>query len=165
MNSHSWSDFEDIFNINLNQRRDEAPEYLAVVVELTINLPSNSKDLKQLNLLQKTNILKEIFQNFKEEYKATSGSHEIEYCKTGEPHLHGFLETQLHPNVYSYETSELLRMFAKSIFLKLPKSIYKQFAKADINEYLKRFKSPAVCLNLKNILSHGWTDYMQKNAP
>lgn len=164
---YTWNDFDEIFGFTAEQAQGFTPEHLAelctITIELTLAHPL-TKQYKNLTLLQKVDVHRQLFDNLKAEYKATSGSHEIEYHVSGLPHLHGYLTVPLHANHYAYPDDELLRMFAKSIFLKLPKSVYKQFSNAKVDGYLRRFKSPAVVINLKNMLETGWTDYMTKMA-
>lgn len=160
----------DVFDIVVPLgRRDEAPEHLAEPlisynIEITIALPQNCKDYRYLPLLDKIKSYANVFENIKAEYRAQSGFYTIEYHANGEPHLHGYLDIQLHVNTFTYDIEDILKMIARSIFLKLPKVLFKQFAKADVNPYLKRFKSPAVCLNIKNVLQKEWVDYINKNA-
>lgn len=160
----SWAIFDDVFGFTSEGAQSLADEQYAVVVEITISYPQKCKYYKTLTLQQKINCYIELFNNLKAEYNATSGEYCIEYHVNKEPHLHGHIEVNLPANTFNYSTSEMLRMFAKSIYLKLPKSCYKQFAKADINEYLKRFKAPAVCLNIKNVLKKEWVNYCNKET-
>lgn len=164
---------DDVFDLCLSKTQGVAPEYLAVVesiddqfkvcLELTISYPQNNKEYQKLELLEKIECYRNLFNNFKRVCGATAGTYEIEYHKNGNPHMHGFVECYIPINIIHYPIQEVLRMFAKNIFLMLPKATYKQFANAEINPYFKRFKSPAVCINLKeNILQHGWKNYMEK---
>lgn len=132
-----------------------------IVVEYTINV-SPKHWSKDYGLLQKMERLKMISQEIVKEYTAVRGSYQLELCKSGEPHLHGYMEVELPAFFFGVLDCEILRMFAKTIFMQLPRPCYKQFATADINSYLRRFNSPAVVLNLKNCLEQGWVDYINK---
>lgn len=153
-------DIYDVFDI---KARDEHPAQLGSFFNCNVELTINIKQDK-MTMIEHIDVYKELFENLKAEYNATAGAYEIEYCKSGQLHIHGWMDINLHINVYQYDTSEILRMIAKSIFIKLPKKYYKQYAKADVNETIKRFKSPAVVLNLKNLLSRQWVEYIEKNA-
>lgn len=161
--NYTWEDFEEIFGVDLHGQ-DQLGSYYTLVIELTIALPQKIPTYRNMSLIEKIQVYKDLYNNYKAEYKATDGCYEIEYHDNGQPHLHGWLSVRLHPNTYQYDTEELLRMFAKSIFLQLPRSCYKQFAKADVNAHLKRFKSPAVTLNLKHVLAKEWVNYINKNV-
>lgn len=160
--SYEYDPF-DVFDI---KRRDNEVtlEHLAVTLEITIALPQKDKHYRCLSLPEKVNVYKNLWSNFCCEYNATEGCHQIEYHSSGEPHLHGYAKINLSPKHWDYSTTELLRMIARSLFLKMPKSAFKQFARAEINEYYKRFRSPAVTINVKTYLSTEWLNYMNKNV-
>lgn len=166
-----WEDFNEIFGLT-NEICSEAQESTLAVdstwqylcIEITIALPQKHKEYRNLTLHEKMNVYENMWENLKAEYNAQSGAYAIEYHDNGFPHIHGYLHVKLHPNTFNYETKEILKMFAKSVFLKAPRSLYKQFINAEINEYLRRFKSPLVTLNIKNYLSKEWVNYMEKNA-
>lgn len=134
-----------------------------IVIEYTVNV-SPKHWPKDYSLIQKMERLKMISEEIVKEYQTVRGSYRIEYCKSGEPHLHGFLEVELPPQFFAVLDCEILRMFAKTIFMQLPRPCYKQFATASIHSYLRRFTSAAVVLNLKNCLEQGWVDYINKSA-
>lgn len=164
---YTWDDVDSIFELNGGAAQELASEHLAdhfdINIEMTINLPITA--WKHATLIQKVETLKSLHRDLLAEYNSTTGAYTIEYCKSGEPHIHAYMNIKLHYNFYQYGNEEILKMFAKSIFLKLPKKLYKQFSKAEVNTHLNRFRSPAVVLNIKNVLSKGWVDYMYKNAP
>lgn len=137
-----------------------ADEQISQVVEITINIPKD-----KMQLLQHIDLYKDIWSYFKKQYKGYDDKYVIEYCKSGQPHLHGYMTIDLNSNVINYPTEELLKMLAKTIYLILPRKYYKQLNNAHINEYFKLFKAPAVTLNLKNLLYKNWCDYIEKNAP
>lgn len=170
---HTWEDFDEIFNCNSEAPQqltceDLAPtipdNFISQVVELTISLPQKCKEYLKLNITEKVDIYKGLFELFKKTYNATEGSYEIEYHQNGQPHLHGYVKLYLHPNIFRYDVKYILTMFAKTIFLELPQSCYKQLQKAEVNSYIQRFKSPAVTLSLKDMLATGWVNYMTKDA-
>lgn len=165
---------DDVFDLYPSGAQDFTSEQYAVTLddtnnstyklclELTLSLPQNNKDYKKLLLTEKIEVYRKLFEEFKLEYKAVSGSYEIEFHQNGNPHLHGHVEVRLHNNTFNYDVEDILKMFAKSLFLRLPKACYKQLASADVQPYIKRFRSPAVCINIKNILQKGWVDYIKK---
>lgn len=134
-------------------------EKLYQVVEITLNIRQD-----KMSLLQHISAYKELWRIFKDEYKGRDDKYYIEYCKSGQPHLHGYMTIELHQNVFFYSTTELLKMLAKTFYLNLPRKYYKQLANAKINEVWKMFKAPAVTLNLKNFLYKNWEEYIEKNA-
>lgn len=164
--SYTWEDFKEIFNepkIATPCAQALAAEHLVSIrIAVTINIPPNSKDYKRLDVPAKVNMYKELWRTLCIEYETYRDDYVIEYCKSGEPHLHGTLFFRMHPNIVTYPDREVLRMVAKSIFMKLPRSAYKQFANAKINEYFNIFNTPAVCLKMPQVLSEGWSDYMKK---
>lgn len=142
-----------------------AGEHLvSLQLAVTINLPYKNRDYKNLSLIEKINIYKDLFNTLILEYNAKYSHYQIEYTQKGEPHLHGIVEMRVLPEILAYDTKEILRMVARTIFLKLPKNCFKQWSNAKINEYFGIFDSPAVYLKLPKILSQGWTDYIEKNA-
>lgn len=161
MSNYSLLDeLRDVFDFDTRCQNHLVSLHLAV----TINLPIRNKDYKFLSLLEKIEIYKKLFNSLILEYNAKHSQYTIEYTQRGEPHLHGTLEIQVLPEVLSYDTKEILRMVAKTLFLQLPRSIYKQWANAKINEYFGIFDSPAVYLKLPKVLSQGWTEYITKDA-
>lgn len=158
-------DVFDISNDSTVTAQDLASEHLAELcfsVEITINIPP--KVQAKLTLVEQISMYRNLFESLKLEYNAPRGTNTIEYCKSGYPHLHGWIDIKLPANVYQYDDREILRMIAKSIYLKLPKCLYKQFANAIIDGNFRRLKTPLLCLNLKNVLSQEWVNYIQKNA-
>lgn len=161
---------DDVFDLRMKSTEGNSknsPEYLAVpyriCLEITINLPI-SVFSKKIELIDKINLYKNLFEELKKEYNVKSASYEIEYCKSGEPHMHAYIECFLHSNFMFYEDEHILKMFAKSIFKKLPKKIYIQLSRAKIDAPIRRLKTAALCLNLKNIISQNWENYIKKNA-
>lgn len=166
-----WRDeLDDVFDLKSGAKNDTCcHSYLvspSITVDLavTINLPPKCKEYKSLSLLEKINVYKELWNTICVEYNALQSHYVVEYCKSGEPHIHGTIKMQLHSNVCSYDSIEICRMVAKSIFLKLPRSAFKQFGKAKLNSYFNIFDSPAVYIKMPQILSQGWEEYKQKNA-
>lgn len=154
---YSWKDFEEIFSVKLNSERNLA-ELQKIVLEVTINIKQD-----RMSLLEHLEVYKSLWNDVKKEYDG-DGIYFVEYCSSGQAHIHGYLEVYVLPEIINYDTSELLRMFARSYFLKLPRKYFKQFANAKINEYFKLIKTPAVTINIKNILCSNWQDYITKNA-
>lgn len=151
---------EDLAEICLkNKARDETESY---TLELTINCPPSAKEYKKLSLLAKIEYYKALFDAFCKEHNAGQSQYIIEYCRSGNPHLHAYVNVKIPSKIMFAGTEELLRMFARFIFLQLPRTCFKQFATAKIDERLKVFTSPAVHINMKDYLSQGWVDYMNK---
>lgn len=161
MSNYTWDDFAEIFGIDWNRSISLADTTNAyrVTIEYTINLSPSV--LKKLSLIEKVRMYKEIHENLKAEYRG-EGIYTIEYCKSGEPHIHGYLDINLSPQQWLMEDKLILQMLAKSIYLKLPRSVFKQYGSMKYDYGIRRLKSPAVCLNLKNCISKGWIDYIEK---
>lgn len=168
MNNQQFEEFID----SIYSKAEGNPEHLAdsiddkyketfkQVFEITINL--NEKDL---HLLQYIELYKDLFETLKFQRAVTRGSYEIEYCKSGLPHLHGFLEIEYPYSQTFLNISDecLLNDFIRPMFLKLPKRYWIQYTrKHTFKEHFRQWKSAAVCINLKNILSSGWVEYMKK---
>lgn len=137
-------------------------EYTSKTLEITINVQRNAREYKRLNILQKKEYLSALFKHFCEEYKAESSYHVIEYCKDGEPHLHGYVNVKIPDKVLSIGITEVLRMYARTLYLELPRVMFKQWATADIDIHLSRFRATGVCINMKSVLEQGWEDYIKK---
>lgn len=161
-------DIFEIFGLTAKPKAELNNEHLAETtvetLEITINFPQSG-----MTLLEHIQVYKDLWQELKTEFKPIKDLYFIEYCKTGQAHIHGYLQVNVHANTYSlcqFDDSLLLKMFVKPIFKNLPKKYWIQYTKKHtIDNYLRRFKSPAVCLNLKNYLSTNWVDYISKNAP
>lgn len=137
-----------------------AKEVFQYVYEITINYP-----IDQMSMAQHIQSYKYIWEELKKVYKVTRDSYFIEYCKSGQAHLHGYIEIEYPANAFKYEDEHFLKDVAKTIFKKLPKKYYKQFHNAKIIPYYRQLKTPALLLNLKNILETNWVNYIKKNAP
>lgn len=150
---------DDIFDVFNLPRRTEASEHLVSIrLAITINLK-----LEKQSVLEQIEVYKTVWYDIAAEYQSTKHDYVVEYCKSGSPHIHGTMECMIPHKAYiDYPDEQILRMFAKSIFLKLPKKYYKQFGKAKINEFFGVFKTPAVCVKMPRILSSGWEDYKKK---
>lgn len=154
-------------------RRTEASEALAVstldsdnsytqVFEITVNLNEN------LPILEYINVYKELWEHLLEQYKVVDRQlYFIEYCKSGKPHLHGYMEVRYHiETLFALSDQTMLRNFARTIYLKLPTKYWKQFKnKLKYNSAYRKLKAPAICLSLNNIVSTNWENYIKKNAP
>lgn len=137
-------------------------KYTSKTLEITLNVQRNSAEYKKLNIEQKKEYLSEIFGQFCKEFMAESSYHVIEYCKDGEPHLHGYVNLRIPDKIMSYGITEILRMYARAFYMRLPRIMFKQWATADINIHLSRFKATGLCINMKSYLEQGWQDYMKK---
>jgi len=168
MSLYKMSDLDvfDIFDIEAQSLADEQFAEPLVnskyVIELTLNMPYHIPFFKKKTIDQKKHYLIILFLNLCCEYNSKCYKYVIEYCVSGEPHLHAFMETELSSKLWTYGITEILRMFAKSIFMKLPKSMYKQFASAEILHHIQRFRCPAMCINLKDNFDDGWKNYIEK---
>lgn len=175
MNHEESECFESMFNMRsntelnsegglgrnmLNKQDDESSD---ITLEITINVQRNAAEYKKLGLPGKIKYLYEVFRNFCKEYGSKNCHHVIEYCQDGEPHLHGYASVVLPDKVMAVGGIEqVLRMYARSLFLHLPRVMFKQFGTAQIDTRLKRYKTAGLCINMKSVLEQGWTEYMNK---
>lgn len=137
-----------------------ANEYYKQIMEITINVPQGN-----MSLVEHTRMYNELWNHIKTSWKSTKDLYFVEYCKSGQAHIHGFVEFELHQNTPLDSDEALLREFNKGILKKLPLKLYKlNIKKQHINVYFRSLKCPAVCLNLKNTLDTNWENYMRKNA-
>lgn len=144
------------------QAEAEAPstgQYYSQTMELTINVKQD-----KMTLIEHIDCYRKIWAHLEETFNCKS-YYVIEYCKSGQAHTHGFLAVQLHINTYNYSDKNIAEMVVKPIYKMLPKKYYLQFTKKHTwhNEY-RRWKAPAVCLNIKNAIYKNWIDYCNKNA-
>lgn len=174
----SDSECEEIFNIKLN--RSEAQDKLASsahsaehtvknnietieqVYEITLNIPS--KYYTDFNMLD---VYKTIWQKILKEYKVEKNHYVIEYCKSMQMHIHGYIYVQ-HPANRFYEIDESIRL--NGLWTFIMKQIDQRLWRMNKNRYTyqKHYRkcfSPALCINCKEVLTSGWENYMQKNAP
>lgn len=152
-------DIFEVFDIEAKPAQELASEHLVSLrLAITINL-----GLKDKPVTEQIAIYKTLYDEFLREYNATNIDNVIEYCKSGLPHLHATVKVSVSSKMYyEYSNEEILRMFAKTIFIKLPKRFYRQFGKAKINDYHRIFETPAVYIKMPSVLSEGWAVYCKK---
>lgn len=92
----------------------------------------------------------------------TNQNYFVEYHQNKLPHIHGFIEIQVPPNMVNYE-DHMCREFAKIIYMELPRTYWKHFANTKYNNSLSLFKTHAITINIKNILESGWDKYIKKD--
>lgn len=131
------------------------------VYEITINIP-RTKTFKSASREEWLDMYKTLWTIAKDTIpRQVSDQYVVEYCQDGFPHIHGYLSF----NVNMILTDEyIIGKLAKKIFKHLPRSAWKQLEQNPYNTYYKRFKSPALVINAKTVLSSTWLDYMNKNA-
>lgn len=139
-------------------QNDRALGSHTVVYEITINYPA-----PELYLLEHIQTYKDLWAQIKSEYDSYNDYYVIEYCKTGQPHLHGYMSMDYNIKTMAFEDELFLEALFKSILKKLPKKLFKMnMNKRIYNPGFRRLKSPAICLNMKNLLSHNWENYIEK---
>lgn len=172
-------DDRDVFDVFDIERSCEADEHLAggmppkqsldpdaylhtVVLEVTINLPPLknyllSSELEKIEMykeLWNTGVMAISAKNYDQNYF-------IEYCKSGLPHLHGYIK---YIGVPDHSRRGLVMDFVRAIYRKLHRGAWRQIAQYPYEARIDRFKAPALCVNYKKVLFHGWTSYITKNA-
>lgn len=143
------------------------PEHLAATIddkyyevfEITINFPQ-----EKMSLLQHLDCYRTIWEGLCKYYRPRNQTYFVEYCASKQAHIHGYMEIGYLPGFQDISDEIIMKEFARRIYLMLPKKYWKQYAKMEYRELIRRLKGPAVCLNLKNLLGQGWTNYIEKNA-
>lgn len=138
---------------------EDLAEPLEYTYEITVNFPQ-----KKLTTFEHIECYKDIWQNLMFDYKVSRSEMHIEYCKSGQAHLHGYVTIAYHPNAIKYDDEHFLKDLAKFFYKLLPKVYYKQFALMSYDAHLRRLKAPAVCINMKNCIHLNWETYINKNA-
>lgn len=132
------------------------------VLEITINIPRN-KQFRSASETERLEMYMSLWKVIKETFMGQySDQYTIEYCQDGMPHIHGYI--CLYTNLCDQCIVETL---CKRIFKHLPRTAWKQMEQNPFNPFFKRFKSPAVVINCKEVLHANWIQYMhkqQKNA-
>lgn len=183
LNSYTTSEVEEIFGITIeredsavvcrralgstmpeNTVEDKVTEFsVDSVVEFTLNMPL-TKDYYSLPYNEKVSINKKIFQGLIDKMKdnVLENMYYIENTLLGQPHLHGYIRFRFHHGIIP---AGLLMDIAKIVLKNLTRGQYnKQYTRCNYNEKLRRFKSPALCLNYKNLLGDKWLSYISKGA-
>lgn len=135
------------------------------VYEITINIPRN-KTFKTATEAEQLDAYKALWEYAKEVLPGlVADQYVVEYCQDGFPHIHGYI----HFKVCQILTDEyIIEKLVKKIFKHLPRAAWKQIEQNPYNTFYQRFKSPAVVINAKKVVSSTWLDYMhktKKNAP
>lgn len=161
-----WATFDEIFGINSGAAQALAAEHLADTTDYFSNTYEITINIKQdkMSKLEHLQVYKDIWAHLLKQYNVVNHSYHVEKCESQQFHIHGYMTVKHHINSYCYEDSFFLRAFAKQIFLILPRKYWKQYINAKYDGALRRLKCPAVCLNLKNVISQNWTNYIEKNA-
>lgn len=169
MNKESQEDFfiKWIDEIYATTAQGLAPEHLAdytegltYTYEITVNIPQ-----KRMTLLQHIEVYKNIWAHLVKLYNTNDHLYFVEYCKSGNAHIHGYLRVTYPENALSIDDEHFVKDIAKQIYLNLPKTYYKQFTQKHVYfPYYRLFKAAAVCINMKNYLHTNWTKYIEKNA-
>lgn len=145
------SDSDDITNTNI----------VDCVLEVTINIP-RSKEFKSMTLIEQIDEYKRIWKILKETSVSAREVHDmfhIEYCKTGLPHLHGYLRLKgCIPHFNEGMVMDHVRAFYKQI----PARYWRQISAHPYNENLSRYRAPAICINYKQFLHENWEGYIKK---
>lgn len=176
----SDTEVEEIFNIKLSRTKTQplAGEYLAEtkakhnvetkdevirqVYEITINIPS-----KYYENIEMLDVYKTIWQKLTKEYKSPINHYVVEFCKSNQMHIHGYMYVD-HPANNFYINDEGLRLHG--IWLYIMKLLDKRLWRINNNRYTyqKHYRkcfSPAICINCKDIVFDEWLEYINKNAP
>lgn len=168
-----WNYVLDVFDLPAEPTAEAqglAPEHLAVpyenldnyytnVYEITINIP-----MEGLSVVEQKTVYELVWKHLLSLHKIKAEQYFIEYCKSGQMHIHGYVEMYHHANTSTLDDQYFMEMIARDIFLKLPKKYWKQQKKAVIHPFFRMYKTPAVCINIKDILSSNWLKYITKTG-
>lgn len=144
--------------------QDLASEHLAdTTVEYTYEITLNIKQEK-LTLLEHITAYKNVWAHLISCYKPLGNLYFIEYCKSGQAHLHGYLTIAYPSNSLFISDEHFLRDLSRQVFLLLPKKYWRQHVGSRYLSNYRKLVSPALCLNMKNYLSTNWLNYIEKNA-
>lgn len=144
-----------------------AAEEFAVnkTLEITLNIPRN-KDFRGASETERIEMYMEYWKHAKSCFNVYADQYTIEYCQDGMPHLHGYITFSIVENDVTDE--HIVNTVVRKIFKHLPRTAWRQYQANFYNPYFKKFKSPAVCINIKDVLHANWLHYMHKahlNAP
>lgn len=138
-----------------------ADNTIKFIYEITLNINEPT-----LSLVQIIDVYKTVWAHLTNIYKTTREMYYIEYCKSGNPHLHGYIEVEYPINIMMVDDRYMIEDVAINTIKKLPRKYYKQYLnKRKFYPHYRLLKMPCLCINLKNFLSDGWINYIQKNAP
>lgn len=147
---------------NLAEVTFQTKQEVKSLLEVTLNLP-NYKEYVNLDTSGKFCLYKNIWDDMMRavDHNGCRHSYNIEYCRNGNPHMHGFMEFEFDHDIFA---EGLVMDVVRRFFANIPQRYRAQIRKNPYDTYLKRFRAPAICINYKNSLSHQWLCYMNKNA-
>lgn len=129
-------------------------------LEITMNHPRD-RAWKLLSIPTKVQVYKTLWNELKNLKNTTNDFYVIEYCRDGEPHLHGYIQVA-HNAIYP---EGLVMDYVRHYYKQLPRSAWKQIFSHPYFEYFQMFKAPALCINHKSALSSKWSEYIEKDIP
>lgn len=172
----SDTELEEIFNVKLNRTKAQplAGEHLAEskelnnietieqVYEITINIPS-----KYYENIEMLDVYKTVWTKLTKEYKSKKHHYVVEFCKSNQMHIHGYMYVD-HPANKFYDIDEGLRL--NGMWLYIMKLLDRRLWRINNNRYTyqKHYRkcfSPAICINCKEVVFDEWIEYISKNAP
>jgi len=132
------------------------------VYELTLNIPR-----KRMSLLQHIEVYRTVISEVKKNFWVVRSFEAIEYCKSGQPHMHAYLDIGYKEHHAAFSDKQLCESLVQFIYKLLPRVYYKQFtSKGCWNPLLRRWKherTSAVCVNMKEFLHCNWEKYISKD--
>lgn len=127
--------------------------------QITINLKP-----QKMKIVEMICFYKELWQRLAEKYRSTKHLYFVEYCLSGTPHIHGYLQVDYPYAFWKYDEKFFLDEINRTIFMMLPKHYWMQYTKKIKYLPFSETQTPAVHVALRNILSTNWENYIQKNA-
>lgn len=172
-NSYTTSELEDILEVKIERTKSSADLHgralgsttsniFYSIIEITINLPLSSKYL-DMSYSEKVILNKLVYEQVLDNYpNVVEDLYFVENTKRGHPHIHGYFKLRWEHPIF---VKGLLMDIAKLVLKRcLSRGQYnKQYDQANYSEKLERFKSPALCLNYKRVLSDKWLSYIKKS--
>jgi len=151
-----WID--EVYSKDAESQHSSTGQFHSYTFEITINYPA-----PELSLIEHIQSYKDLWAQILNEYNGYNDLYEIEFCRSGQAHLHGTMAINLPLNTLLIEDEHILDMMLVSILKKLPIRLWKtNKRKRNYNPGFRMIKTPAVCLNLKNVLASNWKKYIEK---
>lgn len=142
-------------------KQNDQEEFFEQVYEITINFKKPAKLDDAMHVL----CYREMWLELVDRYKPTKHTYYIERCKTGQAHLHGYVQIKYPMTLFNQTDKIFLESISRFFFKRLPKKYWNQFLRATYKPHYRQLNTPAVHIEMKNFLNTNWETYISKNAP
>lgn len=168
-NSEESYDIYDVFDLEKSEQisplgsnnASEQDRGVTATLEITINIPHRWKKYSQMSVPEQVQVYRNLWADMlgsAVEGGQKDDRYEIEFCRDGFPHLHGYIK---YTDLSAHYPEGLVKDHVRAIYKQLPKQYWKQTG-LPYDPHLFRFRSPCVCINYKRILYDNWVNYMEK---